>query len=102
MPFEPDDQRAARLRAKAERAKELAERKRALDDDLQQRLLLQLQSQFVRGADELAALLRVSRTAAIEIAARHGFPAACSPTGDKVRCWRTVRVIEWLEQQVVA
>lgn len=102
MPFEPDDQRDARLRMKAERARELAERKRAIEEARQERLLLQLSAEFVCGADELAALLRVSRTAALQIAARPDFPRACSPTGDKVSVWRTVKVIDWIERQEVA
>ncbi len=102
MPFESDEQRAVRLRIKAERARELASRKRGIEAARQDRLLLQLSAEFLRGADELAALLRVSRTAALQIATRPDFPRACSPTGDKVRVWRTVKVIDWIERQEIA
>ncbi len=101
MPFERPEDVAARRAAKAERARELAERQRELDDAIQARLLLVLCAHFIRGLDELAALLRVCPRAAADIAARPDFPRPVSPTGDRVRLWKTAAVIAWLDSQVV-
>lgn len=102
MPFERPEEAAARREAKSARARELAQIRAELDRSVEERVLLQLSLEFVRGFEELGALMRVSSRAAQEIAARSGFPAACSPTGDRVRLWHRRAVIEWLLAQELA
>ena len=98
MPFEQPEQAAARRAAKAQRAKELAEKKKALDSVVQERLLLSLLAQYVRSYEELGALLHVSDRQAFNIASRPDFPKPRS-ISEGVRLWKTESVIAWIEQQ---
>lgn len=98
MPFERDEDAAARRAAKAQRAKELAARQQELDDALQAKLLLTFSAQFIRGYEELAALLHVSPRAAFDIARKDNFPRPRS-ISQAVRLWRTADVLAWVESR---
>lgn len=102
MPYEGPEDAAARRAARAERARELAARQRELDDAIQARLLLALTSQYLKGVAEVGAVLRVSTRAAQAIVARPDFPRPKSPTGDRIRLWKTSAVLDWLDRQEVA
>ena len=98
MPFEQPGQAAVRRAAKAQRAKELAEKKKARDLLVQERLLVTLSAQYVRGYEELGALLRVSERQAFSIASRPDFPKPRS-ISEGVRLWKTESVITWIDEQ---
>jgi hypothetical protein len=98
MPFENDAQRAERKAAKAERARELAERRRQIEQAVQERCLAALAAQFVRGYDELGALLHVSGRQAFAVAGRPDFPRSRSISSG-VRLWPVREVIDWIEAQ---
>ena len=65
MPYETVEQAVAREADEARRANKVAERQKAVVDDLQARLLLALSSQRLRGYAELAAMLRCSERTAV-------------------------------------
>ena len=98
MPFERPEDQAARRASKARRAKRLALQQLILSRAVEARLLLTLKAQFLRGFDELAALLRVSPRLAAVIAARKDFVRA-KRLADRTRVWKTEAVIAWIEAQ---
>jgi hypothetical protein len=101
MPYESPEQIADRKKRKAARAHELAARQRRLDNAIYSRLLIALSAQYVRGFDELGALLRVSTRQAQEIAARPNFPRKKN-IGDRIALFKTEDVIAWIDRQELA
>lgn len=98
MPYVHPVDVAARREAKAVRARELAAQRRQLEDELHSKLLLQLQTQFVRGYVELGALLRISPRLAQDIAKRPDAPRARA-LGDRTMLWSTREWIDYVLAQ---
>jgi len=98
MPFETEGQAAERKAAKAQRARKVFERQQAARRAAEEEQLVLLSSVYVRGFDELAALLRVSSRTAHDIARKPGFPKPKIP-GDNVRLWKTTDVVAWIDAQ---
>jgi hypothetical protein len=99
MPFETEAQAAERKAKKAEQSRALFARQQELQRAVEERLLLNLSAQYIRGYDELAALLRVSARAAVDVSKQPGFPRPKNPLGDRVKLWRTDAVIQWIDAQ---
>lgn len=93
MPYVRSDELEASRSTKAARVRELAAQRRQLEEELHSKLLLQLQSQFVRGYVELGALLRVSPRLAQDIAKRPDSPRART-LGHRTMLWSAR---EWID-----
>lgn len=97
MPYENETERQARLMAKKARAKELAERRRVIDERVEAAALTTLRTQYLGNLTEVAALLGgISERTAADIVRRPDFPKA-RRVGDRIKLWPTKAVIDWAD-----
>lgn len=102
MPYESPEEADARRAEKAERARDAFARQQARIEAAEARLLADLAGTYLRGVDEVAALMRISARAAADVVRRPDFPRPRSPHGDRIRLWKRSEVEAWVDAQIVA